>query len=551
MGESAVVRARRGDFTGLNLAGLVRSSVELGGKDDDEEKRKRRLAARPMGGRDIRGPDEQEKDCREYADRGGANYVFTYEEPDTSAFKKRRVTLPDGRRGYRVIRPVFADALNDLRKGVSPDGDRLDGLIVYDVDRLTRDNRDLEDAIEIVQHFGRPILDYTGTLDLLTDNGRTVARILVATANKQSADTARRVARKHRALEQAGIPTGGSRPFGWNADKRTLHSVEAPILRAAAGRLLEGAPISSIPLAWNRDGVLTPAGKMWNTTNVRTLFHNPRLCGYRARTVHEWREENDSETRHKEIVVDAEGAPVIGQWEPILTPAEWEAINERLAKGPARPPGHNTRKHLYTGTLRCGKPGGCGGRLRVMRRKKANGEYGPYFYCCKAKSEGGCGGIGINGPAVDRILSKLVLAKYAEEAARNTAPDPAVLPWGREVELEQVREDMAALTEQWRTRRPDGTRTISNARYFGQMEDLENDERALVADRKRHNAETRTTATAIPMPELWYAKDGYTLAEKRAYIERVLTAVIVGPALTTGVQSDDLIAARLDPAWRE
>jgi hypothetical protein len=30
-------------------------------------------------------------------------------------------------------------------------------LIVYDIDRLTRDNRHLEDAIEVVQNFGRPM----------------------------------------------------------------------------------------------------------------------------------------------------------------------------------------------------------------------------------------------------------------------------------------------------------------------------------------------------------------------------------------------------------
>ncbi|MFD5543061.1 recombinase family protein [Streptomyces sp. NPDC127079] len=98
--------------------------------------------------------------------------------------------------GYRVIRPVFEGALEDLNRGVAPNGERLDGLIVYDIDRLTRDNRRLEDAIEVMQNFGRPIIDITGTLDLLTDNGRTVARIVTATNNEQSADTARRVSRK-------------------------------------------------------------------------------------------------------------------------------------------------------------------------------------------------------------------------------------------------------------------------------------------------------------------------------------------------------------------
>ncbi|GAA3026830.1 hypothetical protein GCM10010448_06000 [Streptomyces glomeratus] len=77
-----------------------------------------------------------------------------------------------------MIRPVFEGALEDLKRGTTPDGQRLDGLIVYDIDRLTRGNRHLEDAIEVVENFRRPIIDITSTLDLLTDNGRIVARLL-------------------------------------------------------------------------------------------------------------------------------------------------------------------------------------------------------------------------------------------------------------------------------------------------------------------------------------------------------------------------------------
>jgi site-specific DNA recombinase len=546
MDAKAVERARLGDFSGLNLAGLVRVSMELPASDEDEGGEAQ--ARRPMTGREIKSRDEQEKDCRAYVARGGGQYVHTYEEPDTSAYKRRRVTLADGRRAYRVVRPVYAAALEDLKRGVAPNGSKLDGLVVYDIDRLTRDNRDLEDAIEVVQHFGRPILDWTGTLDLLTDNGRTVARIVVATANKQSADTARRVARKHRALEQAGIPTGGTRPFGWLADKRTLHPVEATELRQAAERLLRGAPISSIPADWNRRGVLTSAGKKWTTTNVRAMFHNPRLCGYRARTVHALRPSGVSEARWKEIVLDSAGQPVIGQWEPIITPAEWEAISARLEDGGTRPLGHNTRKHLLTGTMRCGK-NGCGMRLRVVKREASPRRPARFYYACKPVSEGGCGGIGIDGQTTDRVVTELVLAKYEAEAdRRGSSPIVADEPWPGQAELDRVREDMTAITKQWRTRRPDGTRNLSDARYFPQMAAMEDEERALLADRKRHHAAATSGKQTRPIRAQW---DSYTLPQKRAYIEQVLVAVTVNPAIPSGGSlSDELVARRLDPAWQ-
>jgi site-specific DNA recombinase len=226
MGSDFIDQAHRGDLSGMRFAGLVRMSFEPNEHLD-------RPAGAPMTGRDIRGRDEQTKDCREYVERRSGVYVYTYEEPDTSAYKRRRVMLPDGRHVYRVIRPVFEGALDDLKRGETPDGQRLDGLIVYDIDRLTRDNRHLEDAIEVVQHFSRPIIDITGTLDLLTDNGRTVARIVVATANKQSADTARRQRRKHRAIM---------------AD-------------------------------WTRRGIPSPQGKRWVPSSLKWMLRNPRLCG--------------------------------------------------------------------------------------------------------------------------------------------------------------------------------------------------------------------------------------------------------------------------------
>ncbi|MFF2509967.1 hypothetical protein [Streptomyces sp. NPDC058086] len=92
---------------------------------------------------------------------------------------------------------------------------------------MTRDPRHLEDAIETVEHYRRPIIDIMGTLDLLPDNGRAMARVVVAMANKQSADTARR---------DLGIPVGGTRPFGWQEDKRTLNPTEADLERGLRAR---------------------------------------------------------------------------------------------------------------------------------------------------------------------------------------------------------------------------------------------------------------------------------------------------------------------------
>ncbi|MFE5819038.1 recombinase family protein [Streptomyces sp. NPDC056479] len=239
------------------------STEEAEGELSSDDSLEGQSRPRFMTGRDIKSTEEQERDGRQFVESRGGRYVFTYMEPDTSAWKRRRVRLPDGSIGYRVVRPVYEGALEDLKQAKAPNGERIDGLIVYDIDRLTRDPRHLEDAIETVEHYLRPIIDITGTLDLLTDNGRAMARVVVAMANKQSADTARRVRRNHKARRDRGIPVGGTRPFGWQEDKRTLNPAEAQHIREAAKRIILGVEWHAIVADWNRKGITTSKGNPW------------------------------------------------------------------------------------------------------------------------------------------------------------------------------------------------------------------------------------------------------------------------------------------------
>jgi hypothetical protein len=85
-----VSRAHWGDLTGMNLAGLVRLSFELDADAADESE----IDTSPVRqtGRDIKGKGEQEKDCRSYVERRKGSYVYTYVEPSTSAWKRKRVS---------------------------------------------------------------------------------------------------------------------------------------------------------------------------------------------------------------------------------------------------------------------------------------------------------------------------------------------------------------------------------------------------------------------------------------------------------------------------
>ncbi|MFB7662984.1 recombinase family protein [Kitasatospora sp. NPDC056138] len=540
MSEDLVQRAHWGDLSGQNWAGLTRLSFE---PDEDEVTAtadgSTGVRFTPATGRDIKNRDVQDQDNRRYVESRGGNYVYTYEEPDTSAWKRKRVRLADGRIVYRVIRPVLEGAFEDLKQGVAPNGQRIDGLIVPDLDRLTRDNRHLEDAIEVVENFGRPIIDITGTLDLLTDNGRTVARLLVTVFNKSSSDTARRVKRKHRAMKEAGISTGGTRPTGWNSDKRTLHPTESKVLRSAIDRVFEGASPFTLAGEWNRKGFTTPKGNKWTGYTVRFVLRHPRICGHSYRTVSNFDALTGAENRRIEVVRDEEGSPIVGNWDALASPAEWAALVEILGDNPEPGNGHNARKHQSTGTLRCDK-NDCGSLLRAMKApKRAKKPDDFFYYTCPSKSSGkGCGGITIPGKEVDEAVKMLVIAKYELEASKREAVQ-APEEWDRKEELARLREDI----QDWKDQRAE--RKVSKESFFAFIAESEVKERALLRERASYR---RKSARLHEQPvNLRLEWDHLSLAEKRGYIERTLIAVLVAPAVGRGRPARE----RLTPVYRE
>jgi DNA invertase Pin-like site-specific DNA recombinase len=478
---------------------------------------------RPRPGLDINNREEQVFKCTERLTTAGAKVVHVYHEPHTSAWKRKRIVQSDGAVIYRVVRPVYKQALADLAKGiVTETGDRLDGLMILDVDRLTRDNRDLEDAIDVVVYHHRPILDWRGSLDLLTDAGRTVARGIVAYKNAQSADTAWRVANKHAALQREGIPAGGHRAFGWQDGNRKRDPVEAPLLKKAALDVLGGRSRNSVVAEWHRKGVLTTHGNEWTGDTLTGVLRNPRICGYRMITVHNEDETNGKTlTRHVTVLLDAKGKPVKGQWEAIITPKQWRALLEVIGEAPQRGDGRNARKYLSTGTLRCGKDG-CDHRLRAVKAPpSARKPEGFFWYQCPSTAQGGCGGVRIDGPETDRYIAKLVIAKYEQQTAKRKAT-AAPATWSRDVELTAVRENIAAAKAARRAGR------ISAERYYADLAEYEAEEKALMRD---YNAFVRTAQAAAGKPVNLRADwSGLTLAEQRGYVETALSTVLVASA---------------------
>ncbi|CAO5247085.1 recombinase family protein [Frankia sp. AgKG'84/4] len=464
----------------------------------------------------------QEADERAWVARVGGVVGKIYPENDTSAYKKKKRRLPDGTLVWRVVRPLWEQMLADLRSGV------IEGVVVVDLDRLARDPRDLEDAIEIVEHHRRPVVGLTGGIDLLTDNGRFTARILVACANKASADTARRVRRKHLDLQAQGSTGAGPRPFGWANDHVTLHPVEAPISRKICDDVTAGIPLDAIAQGLREREITGTRGAQWQVSTLMSYLRNPRLCGWRSRVMSEDNPETGETCRWLDIVRDPDGQPVIGQWEPIITPEQWEMIVARIGARKQPGNGHNARRYLYSGITRCGE---CGRKMSGAPRSGRG-----YAYVCKTQNLG-CGKVVRDGVKVDAYVTAALIAKVEQELSQAVAlVDTA---WTKQGDLTYVQEQIAELRARYRKRE------ITPDRYFDDLRFFEEEERTLFAEQKRHTA---VVAAAKARPaNIRREWKSYPLSRKRAIAEDYLNAVIIERARYKGARFDpDLI----DMQWK-
>ena len=308
------------------------------------------------------GVDRQLEDANDTRRRlRWPEFTRTYKENDTSAFKKRKVVKDDGSVDWVVLRPQFRRLLADLASGA------IDGVIFYDLDRLVRRPRDLEDLIDIVEYVKRPVLGATGGhMNLINDSDRHMARIMCVMALKSSEDTSRRVARMHLACAQDG-KIQGRIAYGWirtGPDKGKAHPGEAPIVQGIFSDCLAGATAYGIATKLNGRGIPSPAGTLWSSTMVNKMLRNPRYCGMVSYAGQHRVDPAVAWDGWSHVLFDDKGRPLLGTWEALVSPKDWSQVQfelqlrrqkQGLAPGQKRSP--VVAKYLLSGIFTCGKCG--------------------------------------------------------------------------------------------------------------------------------------------------------------------------------------------------
>lgn len=322
---------------------------------------------------DALGVTRQLADCRAEAERRGWTVAEEYVDNDVSAYSGRRS-------------PAYQRMLDDIADGAR------DAVVVYHLDRLHRQPKELEEFAEVCDRAGmKHVATLTGDVNLGTGDGLLIARIMGAVAAQESASKARRVRRKMDELAEQGKPHGGAnRPFGYELDRITLRPIEADIVRDLASRLLAGENLASLTRWLTEQGVPTVTGKtQWRSDTVRGLLMSARISGQRS--------------HRGEIIGDA-------VWPAIITPAETAKIRALLTD-PARRTNRPGRRYLLAGLLRCHA---CNAVLVSHPRKQVR------RYVCKTGVDfQGCGKIAVTAEPLELLISDAALYRLASPAMAN------------------------------------------------------------------------------------------------------------------------------------
>jgi DNA invertase Pin-like site-specific DNA recombinase len=277
--------------------------------------------------------------------------------------------------GGTMDRPALQRLLHDIRDR------KVDVVVVYKIDRLTRSLSDFARMVEIFDAARASFVSVTQQFNTTTSMGRLTLNVLLSFAQFEREVTAERIRDKIAASKQKGLWMGGCVPLGFRAENRKLKvdEKEAEIVRYLFHRYLELKSVRALAADANAKAfparltkgpkdltepgsVASAAGKSavrrFGRGPLYHLLSNPIYLG---------------KIRHRQKVYD-------GEHEAIIDPDMFAAAQALLAsRAPARSNATNaTDLHLLTGIL----VDEDGNSLRSVHTKKGRVRY--RYYVSKA-----------------------------------------------------------------------------------------------------------------------------------------------------------------------
>jgi len=165
--------------------------------------------------------------------------------------------------GGNTDRPALQRLLDDVRVG------KVDVIVVYKVDRLTRSLADFAKLVELFDKHGVSFVSVTQHFNTTTSMGRLTLNVLLSFAQFEREVTSERIRDKIGASKRKGLWVGGMVPLGYDTKGRkiSVNKAEAERVRTIFRRYLEFGSLNALMANLRRDGIVTKVRK-WKTGKV-------------------------------------------------------------------------------------------------------------------------------------------------------------------------------------------------------------------------------------------------------------------------------------------
>jgi DNA invertase Pin-like site-specific DNA recombinase len=187
--------------------------------------------------------------------------------------------------GGNMARPALQQLLADVAAG------KVDVIVVYKVDRLTRSLVDFARIVEALDKAGASFVSVTQAFNTTTSMGRLTLNVLLSFAQFEREVTSERIRDKIAASKRKGMWMGGPVPLGYRLDNRRLRvdDAEAETVRHIFGRYVEVGSVGALADELAAAGIRTKVrsykngrsvgGVSFTRGSLAQLLQNPILVG--------------------------------------------------------------------------------------------------------------------------------------------------------------------------------------------------------------------------------------------------------------------------------
>lgn len=303
-----------------------------------------------------------------------------------------------GLSGGTLDRPALQRLLADVSAG------RIDIIVVYKVDRLTRSLLDFARLVEAFDGTGTSFVSITQSFNTTTSMGRLTLNMLLSFAQFEREVTAERIRDKIAASKAKGMWMGGVPPLGYRPDGRSLAVIDeqAEIVRTIYRRYVEIGNVRLLEHALAEEGLFSPrrmtisgksmGGRVFTRGQLYQMLKNRTYRG---------------EVQHKDQIYP-------GLHPPIIDPSLWDAVQQRLKDNlqGARDGTRTRATSLLAGRL----VDAGGGAMSAAHATKNKARY--RYYVSHALHHGtGEGGMRIPAREIEGAVAERVAAAFDDPLA--------------------------------------------------------------------------------------------------------------------------------------